>query len=52
MAIPSNSLPPARGYQLNPMLKQFLDQAETGDAGTLPEWHKTGKNSKKITKYR
>jgi hypothetical protein len=32
--------------------KQFLDRAETGEAGALQERHKTGKNSTKIAKYR
>jgi hypothetical protein len=30
---PSNSLPPAHGYRVDPTLKQFLNRAETGEAG-------------------
>jgi hypothetical protein len=52
MAIPSNSLPPARGYRVDHTLKQFFDRAETGVAGALPERHKTGKTSTNIANYR
>jgi hypothetical protein len=40
MAIPSNSLPPTHDFRVDPMLKQFLDRTETGEAGALQVLYK------------
>jgi hypothetical protein len=50
MAIPSNSLPPARGCRVDRTSKQFLDRAETGEPGALPG--ASGIKSAKFHKHR
>jgi hypothetical protein len=42
----------AHGYRVDPMLKQVFRLGRNGEAGALPEQHKTDKNSTKIAKYR